>query len=160
MIRMRPLLRQKYGPVPHPWWWTPMHLVTSPKGQTPGQTRPRPCPIDGKWRCPAKPSKLLDWYRAVAERLSPSTMKVYVVALGVYCATQGGHSAGSDPLVTRFLCGTRRLKPARQLRFPTWDLVVILEALCAPPFKQLEEVSEKNSDPEDCFSPGVVLTQN
>ncbi len=36
-----------------------------------------------------------------------------------------------------------RLKPRVRSRVPPWDLAVVLEALCKPPFEPIEEVSER-----------------
>lgn len=66
--------------------------------------------------------------------LSRSTLKVHLVALGAYRAPLGSRSVGAGPLVTHFLCGTRRLRLARQLRFPSWDQAMVLGRLCDSPF--------------------------
>ncbi len=52
-----------------------------------------------------------------------------------------GHPGGNDPLITRFLRGVMRLRPRVRSRVPPWDLAVVLEALCIPPFEPIEEVS-------------------
>ncbi len=44
--------------------------------------------------------------------LAPSTLKVYVAAISAYHIPLGGMSIGNDPLVSRFLCGTLRLRPS------------------------------------------------
>jgi hypothetical protein len=44
--------------------------------------------------------------------LSPSTLKVYVAALAAYHVPFSGVSLGRHPLITRFLRGTLRLRPA------------------------------------------------
>jgi hypothetical protein len=76
-------------------------------------------------------------------RLSPSTLKVYVAAISAYHTPMGGFSIGRDPLITRFLRGTLRLRPALHSRAPAWDLAVVLEGLALAPFELIEEVSEK-----------------
>ncbi len=50
---------------------------------------------------------------------------------------------GKDPLITRFLRSVMRLRPRVRSRVPPWDLAVVLEALCKPPFEPIEEVSER-----------------
>ncbi|KAL0194818.1 hypothetical protein M9458_008390, partial [Cirrhinus mrigala] len=75
--------------------------------------------------------------------LTHSTLKVYVAAIAAYHAPLGGLSMGKNPLVTRFLCGALRLRPPVQPRIPTWDLSVVLEALCRPPFEPIEEISDR-----------------
>ncbi|KAI2646418.1 Ribose import ATP-binding protein RbsA [Labeo rohita] len=75
--------------------------------------------------------------------LSHSTLKVYVAAIAAYHAPLGGLSVGRDPLVTRFLRGALRLRPPVRPRVPTWDLSVVLEALCRAPFEPIEEISDR-----------------
>ncbi len=75
--------------------------------------------------------------------LTHSTLKVYVVAIAAYHAPLGGQSVGKDPLVTHFLCGVMRLRPQIRSRVPPWDLAVVLEALCRPPFEPIEEISDR-----------------
>ncbi|XP_051756294.1 uncharacterized protein LOC127516053 [Ctenopharyngodon idella] len=79
-----------------------------------------------------------------SEGLSPSTLKVYVAAISAYHAPlEGDSSVGRDPLVTRFLRGTLRLRPPVRTRVPAWDLAVVLQGLAEAPFEPLEEVPEK-----------------
>ncbi|KAI2651174.1 enzymatic polyprotein [Labeo rohita] len=71
--------------------------------------------------------------------LAHSTLKVYVAAIAAYHAPLGGMLVGKDPLVVCFLL---RLRPPVRHRVPTWDLAVVLEALCWPPFESIEESSD------------------
>ncbi|KAL0170910.1 hypothetical protein M9458_035506, partial [Cirrhinus mrigala] len=73
--------------------------------------------------------------------LAHSTLRVYVAAISAYHAPLGGMSVGKDPLVVRFLHGALRLRPPVRPRVPTWDLAVVIEALCGPPFGPIEESS-------------------
>ncbi len=75
--------------------------------------------------------------------LSHSTLRVYVAAIASYHAPVGGQSVGKDPLIIRFLRGVLRLRPRVRSRVPPWDLAVVLEALCKPPFEPIEQVSER-----------------
>ncbi len=75
--------------------------------------------------------------------LSHSTLRVYVAAIASYHAPMGGQSVGKDPLIIRFLRGVLRLRPRVRSRVPPWDLTVVLEALCKPPFEPIEQVSER-----------------
>ncbi len=75
--------------------------------------------------------------------LSHSTLRVYVAAIASYHAPMGGQSVGKDPLIIRFLRGVLRLRPRVRSRVPPWDLAVVLEALCKPPFEPIEQVSER-----------------
>ncbi len=64
-----------------------------------------------------------------------------MAAIAAYHAPLGGQSVGRDPLVTRFLRGVMRLRPQVRSRVPPWDLAVVLDALCRPPFEPIEEIS-------------------
>ncbi|KAI2653858.1 ORF V: Enzymatic polyprotein [Labeo rohita] len=75
--------------------------------------------------------------------LTHSTLKVYVAAIAAYPPPLGGLSVGRNPLVTRFLRGALRLRPPVRPRVPPWDLSVVLEALCRPPFEPVEEISDR-----------------
>ncbi len=75
--------------------------------------------------------------------LSHSTLRVYVTAIASYHAPMGGQSVDKDPLIIRFLRGVLRLRPRVRSRVPPWDLAVVLEALCKPPFEPIEQVSER-----------------
>ncbi|CAM4711693.1 unnamed protein product [Leuciscus chuanchicus] len=75
--------------------------------------------------------------------LTPSTLKVYVAAIGAYHILLSGMSVGKDPLVSRFLRGTWRLRPAVRSRVPPWDLSIALQGLSLAPFEPIEEVPEK-----------------
>ncbi|KAJ8004404.1 hypothetical protein DPEC_G00135360 [Dallia pectoralis] len=75
--------------------------------------------------------------------LSPSTLKVYVAALSTCHVPLNGVSLGRHPLVSRFLRGARRLRPAAGMRVPSWDLAIVLEGLSRAPFEPIEEVPDK-----------------
>ncbi|KAJ8009614.1 hypothetical protein DPEC_G00090730 [Dallia pectoralis] len=75
--------------------------------------------------------------------LSPSTLKVYVAALSACHVPLNGVSLGRHPLVSRFLRGARRLRPAAGMRVPSWDLAIVLEGLSRAPFEPIEEVPDK-----------------
>ncbi len=64
-----------------------------------------------------------------------------MAAIAAHHAHVGEQSLGRNLLVTRFLRGTRRLRPLVRPRMPSWDLDVVLEALSKAPFEPLEEVS-------------------
>ncbi|KAI2655442.1 ORF V: Enzymatic polyprotein [Labeo rohita] len=65
-------------------------------------------------------------------------------AIAAYHAPLGGLSVGKDPLVSRFLRGALRLRPPGHSRVPSWDLSLVLEALCRPPFEPIEEISDRH----------------
>ncbi len=80
---------------------------------------------------------LQEWFTA---GLAPSTLNVNMAAISAYHIPLGGMSLGKDPLVSRFLCGTLRLRPAARTRVPTWDLAIVLQGISLAPFEPLEEV--------------------
>ncbi|KAL0152927.1 hypothetical protein M9458_051756, partial [Cirrhinus mrigala] len=75
--------------------------------------------------------------------LTHSTLKIYVVAIAAYHAPLGGLSVGKNSLVMCFLCGVLRLRSSVRPCVPTWDLAVVLEALCRPHFEPIEEISDQ-----------------
>ncbi len=75
--------------------------------------------------------------------LAPPTLKFFVAAISVYHIPFGGISLGKDPLVSRFLCGTLRLRLAARTRVPRWDLAIVLQGLSSALFEPLEEVQAK-----------------
>lgn len=74
---------------------------------------------------------------------SPSTLKVYVAAISCYHSRVENCSVGSHSLVSLFLRGARRLHPRVAPRAPVWDLSLVLEALCNPPFEPLAQAELK-----------------
>ncbi len=66
-----------------------------------------------------------------------------MAAISAYHIPLGGMSLGKDPVVSRFLHGTLRLRPAACTRMPTWDLAIVLQGLSLAPFEALEEVPDK-----------------
>ncbi|KAL0194788.1 hypothetical protein M9458_008360, partial [Cirrhinus mrigala] len=76
--------------------------------------------------------------------LTHSTLKVYVAAIAAYHAPLGGLSMGKNPLVTRFLRGALRLRPPVRPCVPSWDLSVVLEAVCRSPIEPIEEISDRH----------------
>ncbi len=76
--------------------------------------------------------------------LTHSTLKVYVVAISAYHSALCGQSVVRNPLLTRFLHGALRLRPPVRSRLPSWELAVVFEDLCSPPFKPIEEISDRH----------------
>ncbi|KAI2645393.1 Sialin [Labeo rohita] len=112
-----------------------------------GDSRQEGSPLTGGGYHPAPPPRAVEAVGVASEGaqlstgLSHSTLKVYVAAISAYHAPLGGMSVGKDPLVVRFLHGVLRLRPLVRPHVPTWDLAVVLEALCRPPFEPIEEIS-------------------
>lgn len=93
-------------------------------------------------RCPV--TILLTYLQRLLEKgLSVSTIKVYVAAISAKHILVDGRSVGSHPLVSRFLKGAMRLRPPRLTRVPSWDLPIVLEGLCCPPFEPMESAELK-----------------
>ncbi len=65
-----------------------------------------------------------------------------MAAIASYHAPLGGQSVGKDPLVARALCGVMRLRPQVRSCVPPWELAVVLEAFCRPPFEPIKDISE------------------
>lgn len=70
---------------------------------------------------------------------SPSTLKVYVAAISCRHSRVDNVTVGSHHLVSLFLRGARRLHPPTVPRAPTWDLPLVLSALCQPPYEPLAQ---------------------
>lgn len=95
---------------------------------------PATCPI------PA----LLRYLQVLLHRgLTASTLRVYVAAISARHVLVDGRTVGSHPLVSRYLRGAARERPPHVTRVPSWDLPVVLEALCSPPFEPLEQADLK-----------------
>ncbi|KAL0173083.1 hypothetical protein M9458_033394, partial [Cirrhinus mrigala] len=93
-------------------------------------------------RCPI--AVVLSFLQEKLERrLSPSTLKVYVVAIAAYHDAVDGASIWKHQLVVRFLRGARRVNPPRPHLVPSWDLSVALWGLRGSPFEPLVSVELK-----------------
>lgn len=75
--------------------------------------------------------------------LSFSTIKVYLAAISACHVGFDSMTPGAHPLVMRFLKGVRRLRPTVRSSVPSWDLSLVLEAFCGPPFEPIESVDMK-----------------
>ncbi len=92
------------------------------------------------WCSPRSPSFLQD---GLEQRLSPSTLKVYVATIATHHDAVDGKSVGKHDLVIRFLRGARRLNPLRPHLVPFWDLHLVLSALKGDPYEPLQSVELK-----------------
>ena len=72
-----------------------------------------------------------------------STLKVYVAAISAGRGAIGATSVGKDPMVAQFLKGAWRLRPARELRAPPWDLPLVLRSLTGAPYEPLDQADLK-----------------
>ena len=77
----------------------------------------------------------------VAQKLSYSTVKVYLSAISACHEGFDGKTVGQHVLVRAFMDGASNALPPNRPLFPAWDLTVVLEALCGAPFEPLESVS-------------------
>nr|XP_054597211.1 uncharacterized protein LOC107396174 [Nothobranchius furzeri] len=66
-----------------------------------------------------------------------STLKVHLAAISANHLLVDGRSIGAHCLVTQFLRGVRRLRPALCRPAPAWDLPLVLRAMCGPPFEPM-----------------------
>ena len=72
--------------------------------------------------------------------LAFNTIKGYAVALTAFHAGfPGEKTIMTHRLARRFLRGIQRLRPAVRNSAPSWDLPLVLEALCQPPFEPMEQ---------------------
>lgn len=77
-------------------------------------------------------------HRLDTERAAPSTIKVYAAAISSFHREIDGSSVFSHPLMSSFIKGVARLHPVRRPIAPPWDLGLVLDALCGPPFEPIE----------------------
>jgi len=83
---------------------------------------------------------ILSYLQLLVDRgLAHSTVKVYAAAISSCHEGFDGRSAFTQPLMSRFLQGVRRLHASA----PQWDLPLVLEALVTEPFEPLELSSLK-----------------
>ncbi len=71
-----------------------------------------------------------------------TTLRVYVAAIAARRELDE-IPLGRHRLVSAFMHGVRRLRPARPTAVPSWDLSVVLEGLVTAPFEPLESASER-----------------
>ncbi|KAK7898546.1 hypothetical protein WMY93_019399 [Mugilogobius chulae] len=71
---------------------------------------------------------------------SESTLRGYLAAISVAHELCDGVTPGSHPLATQFLKGARRQRPTVRRLLPSWDLQVVLRALCFAPFEPLSQL--------------------
>ena len=75
--------------------------------------------------------------------LTFSTVKVYLGAISACHEGFDGKTVGKHPLVRRFMGGAKRARPTTRPLFPAWDLAVVLDALCRPPFEPFDSADLK-----------------
>ncbi|KAL0173154.1 hypothetical protein M9458_033465, partial [Cirrhinus mrigala] len=125
--------------VQHDTFWPAVHETLTVVAQNQGVLPEGKPASQDPVNCPV--GTVLEFLQArFSTGLSHSTLKVYVAAISAYHAPLGGLSVGKDPLVVRFLRGVLRLRPPTRPHVPVWDLAVVLEALCRPPFEPIEEI--------------------
>ena len=109
---------------------------------------------DSKWKvfhkwCSAQSPRLVSTQAPIGEVLrflqgkldegrTHSTIKVYLAAINACHAGHAGKPVARHPLVPPFMKGVRRATATDKPLFPLWDLAVVLEGLCKPPFEPLE----------------------
>lgn len=114
---------------------------------------------DAKWHvfedwCQERAPPVVSFQASVAEVLeflqsrldlgrTFSTVKVYLAAISACHIGLDGKTVGQHPLVQRFMKGALRLQKVSRPLFPSWDLAVVLDALCQPPFEPLSSVDLK-----------------
>ena len=73
----------------------------------------------------------------------PSTLRGWVAAITACHEGMGGQPLSQHSLIADFQRGARRRCPASRPLFPSWELAVVLEALCEPPFEPIESLELK-----------------
>ncbi len=71
-----------------------------------------------------------------------TTLRVYVAAIAARRKLDEV-PVGRHRMVSSFMSGVRRLRPARPMAVPSWDLSVVLEGLVAATFEPLESAPER-----------------
>ena len=70
--------------------------------------------------------------------LTHATIKVWVYSLSACHLGYGNEPMSQHPLFSTFLKGVKRIRATPRRMFPSWDLPVVLDGLCKPPFEPLE----------------------
>ena len=91
--------------------------------------------------------------------LSASTVKVYLAAISAGHVQLLEGSVGRHPLVSMFMKGARRQRPARVRKAVRWDLDIVLSALARPPFEPLESASLKHLSMKVAFLLAITSTK-
>ena len=77
------------------------------------------------------------------EGLAHSTIKVWLSSISACHDGYDGKRASEHPWAKTFMKGVRRLRATPKAIFPSWDLAVVLDGLCKPPFEPLESADLK-----------------
>ncbi len=72
-----------------------------------------------------------------------SEIKVYLAAISACHVGFGDVTPGAHLLAMRFLKGVRQLRPVVKSSVPSWDLVLVLEALFGSPFEPIQSADMK-----------------
>ena len=75
--------------------------------------------------------------------LTFSTVKVWLASITACHIGYDGVRVSEHPWVPPFMKGVKRLRARSKGLFPSWDLPVVLEGLCKPPFEPLESADLK-----------------
>ena len=90
----------------------------------------------------ASAQRILDFLQERLDSgLAFSTLRGYLAAINACHLGVAGKAPSKVPEVIRFMLGVGRLRPVSRGLFPVWDLKVVLEGLCRPPFESLEGLS-------------------
>ncbi|XP_068103097.1 uncharacterized protein [Hyperolius riggenbachi] len=85
-------------------------------------------------------TSVLEFLQAGFEKgLSISTLKVQTAAISVFLQRR----LAQEEFILRFFQAIKRLRPVLVPRTPSWDLNIVLQAMCGPPFEPIDQVSEK-----------------
>ncbi|KAK0147854.1 hypothetical protein N1851_012468 [Merluccius polli] len=108
------------------------------------RSRPQTSPNRGEDPVHCAIPKVLEFLQSLLDGgRSPATLRVYVAAISSRHARVDGNTVGCHRLVSLFLKGALRLRPPQAQRAPAWDLPLVLDALCLPPFEPLAQAELK-----------------
>ena len=74
---------------------------------------------------------------------APSTLRVYAAAMSLYHDPVDGGTVGGHKSVTLFLRGAQRLRPRQAVTVAKWDLHMVLDDLCHPPYEPMASADLK-----------------
>ena len=75
--------------------------------------------------------------------LTYSTINVWLQSISACHMGYDGKRVSKHPYVKPFMRGVKRLRATPRPLFPSWDLAVVLDGLCKPPFEPLDTADLK-----------------
>lgn len=84
-----------------------------------------------------------DLYRHINARLQVLSLSFNTSLAAILACHEGinGAAPSADLLGVQFLKGVWHLRPVTKSVVPSWDMIVVLEAMCEPPFESKDMVN-------------------